>query len=231
MTRPDITTAIVYHSGYGHTRRMAEAVADGAAGTPVAIDAQGAIPEDGWRTLDAADAIVFGSPSYMGGPSWQFKRFADGSSRRAVEAVRREPLGETGRIARGEDERREAANLLDRQDLDVSQRGRRRSAGRNQTVRAPVRLRRRAGHAVLATQRGERIAVDPGHGRLRWHRHDESERVLRFAKRDPADEVLLTGHGVVKDQRLLDGDRWHVQCRPFPEDHARVRVARPLERR
>jgi multimeric flavodoxin WrbA len=31
--------------------------------------------------LAAADAIIFGSPTYMGGPSWQFKRFADASSK------------------------------------------------------------------------------------------------------------------------------------------------------
>ena len=28
-----------------------------------------------------ADAIVFGTPTYMGGPSWQFKKFADASSK------------------------------------------------------------------------------------------------------------------------------------------------------
>ena len=31
--------------------------------------------------LKAADAIIFGCPTYMGSPSWQFKRFADASSR------------------------------------------------------------------------------------------------------------------------------------------------------
>ncbi|WP_175564229.1 flavodoxin family protein, partial [Pseudomonas aeruginosa] len=28
-----------------------------------------------------ADAIVFGSPTYMGGPAWQFKKFADATSK------------------------------------------------------------------------------------------------------------------------------------------------------
>ncbi|MCX7742500.1 MAG: flavodoxin family protein, partial [Tepidimonas sp.] len=32
--------------------------------------------------LDAADAIVMGSPTYMGSVSWQFKKFADASSKR-----------------------------------------------------------------------------------------------------------------------------------------------------
>lgn len=78
-----IRTVIVYHSGYGHTVRMATAVAEGA-GTDsvlVAIDPEGNIPEDAWQTLADADAIVFGSPTYMGGPSWQFKKFADASSK------------------------------------------------------------------------------------------------------------------------------------------------------
>ena len=81
MAHASITTAIVYHSGYGHTKRMAEAVAEGAAASLIAIDAEGNILEHGWETLNAADAIIFGSPTYMGGPSWQFKKFADASSK------------------------------------------------------------------------------------------------------------------------------------------------------
>ena len=38
-------------------------------------------PAGGWETLAAADAIIFGSPTYMGGASWQFKKFADASSK------------------------------------------------------------------------------------------------------------------------------------------------------
>jgi len=72
---------IVYHSGYGHTRKVAEAVAAGSRGTLLAIDAEGNLPEGGWERLAAADAVVFGSPTYMGGPSWQFKKFADASSK------------------------------------------------------------------------------------------------------------------------------------------------------
>ena len=73
--------AIVYHSGYGHTKRMAEAVAEGARGELVAIDAEGNLTEAQWATLSEADAIVFGSPTYMGSVSWQFKKFADASSK------------------------------------------------------------------------------------------------------------------------------------------------------
>jgi NAD(P)H dehydrogenase (quinone) len=72
---------VVYHSGYGHTQRMAQAVADGAGARLLAIDADGNLPAGGWEQLKAADAIVFGSPTYMGSPSWQFKKFADASSK------------------------------------------------------------------------------------------------------------------------------------------------------
>ena len=73
--------AIVYHSGYGHTKRMAEAVAEGARGELVGIDAEGNITEAQWATLGKAEAIIFGSPTYMGSVSWQFKKFADASSK------------------------------------------------------------------------------------------------------------------------------------------------------
>ncbi len=73
--------AVVFHSGYGHTLRMAQAVADGAGAELVAIDAEGNLPEGGWDTLNAADAIIMGSPTYMGTVSWQFKKFADASSK------------------------------------------------------------------------------------------------------------------------------------------------------
>ncbi len=73
---------VVYHSGYGHTQKQAEAIAKGANAELVAIDAQGNLDDKSWEALDAADAIVMGSPTYMGSVSWQFKKFADDSSRR-----------------------------------------------------------------------------------------------------------------------------------------------------
>ena len=72
---------VVYHSGYGHTQRMAQSVAQGANAELLAIDADGNLPEGGWEQLAAADAIVFGAPTYMGNASWQFKKFADASSK------------------------------------------------------------------------------------------------------------------------------------------------------
>ena len=79
------TTAIVYHSGYGHTEVTARAVAAGAAkaGTSVLvkIDATGKIADTGWDILKSADAIIFGAPTYMGSASGQFKTFADASAK------------------------------------------------------------------------------------------------------------------------------------------------------
>lgn len=81
------TIAIVYFSGYGHTAKQAEAVEKGAASVAdatvktISIDKEGNLADADWTTLEAADAIIFGSPTYMGGPAWQFKKFADASSR------------------------------------------------------------------------------------------------------------------------------------------------------
>ena len=72
---------IVHHSGYGHTKKVAEAVAEASGGTLITIDAEGNLPAGGWEQIAAAQTIVFGSPTYMGGPSWQFKKFADASSK------------------------------------------------------------------------------------------------------------------------------------------------------
>ncbi|WP_310611280.1 flavodoxin family protein [Limnohabitans sp.] len=74
-------TVVVYHSGYGHTQRVAQFVAEGANATLVAIDADGNITDAEWETVNAADAIIFGSPTYMGMASWQFKKFADATSK------------------------------------------------------------------------------------------------------------------------------------------------------
>lgn len=38
-----INAVVIYHSGYGHTERMAAAVADGASATLIAIDSEGNI--------------------------------------------------------------------------------------------------------------------------------------------------------------------------------------------
>lgn len=78
-----IRVAIAYHSGFGHTAKQAEAVARGAAsvpGTEVSLHDVGAPTDEVWAALDRADAIVFGAPTYMGGPSAAFKTFAEGTA-------------------------------------------------------------------------------------------------------------------------------------------------------
>jgi NAD(P)H dehydrogenase (quinone) len=75
--------AIVYHSGFGHTAVQAESVATGArsvAGTEVTV-----VKVEEWEAhadaLNAADAIIFGSPTYMGSASAQFKTFMDATGK------------------------------------------------------------------------------------------------------------------------------------------------------
>jgi multimeric flavodoxin WrbA len=75
--------AVVYHSGYGHTAEQAKAVAKGAesvAGADVKLIAVGD-HETPWDELESADAIIFGSPTYMGSISAPFKKFMDESSK------------------------------------------------------------------------------------------------------------------------------------------------------
>lgn len=85
------TVAVVYFSAQGHTHQLAEAVAEGARGvagtTAELVRIVGAdITEGRWKnaaaldTLAAADAIVFGTPTYMGGYSAQMKTFIDAAS-------------------------------------------------------------------------------------------------------------------------------------------------------
>jgi NAD(P)H dehydrogenase (quinone) len=86
------TVSVLYFSGSGHTAKMAEAVAKGAAASGPKVNLlplcgedinQGRYQNDALLAqLDASDAIVFGSPTYMGGPAAQFKAFADATGER-----------------------------------------------------------------------------------------------------------------------------------------------------
>jgi NAD(P)H dehydrogenase (quinone) len=83
--------AIIYFSGTGNTHLMAEAIA---AGTQIIPDTKlqllritgEQIVNGRWKdeamvaSLNSADAIIFGSPTYMGGVAAQFKAFVDGAS-------------------------------------------------------------------------------------------------------------------------------------------------------
>ncbi|MGW4870860.1 flavodoxin family protein [Streptomyces chartreusis] len=85
MTTPVVS--IAYHSGFGHTAVIAEAVRAGAveAGAEVHLIRVDEITEEQWAILDASDAIVFGSPTYMGTASGAFHVFAEATSKRWAE--------------------------------------------------------------------------------------------------------------------------------------------------
>ena len=80
-----VNVAVVYHSGFGHTQALAEAVASGARSVGNTVNVA-LIPvaeaEARAEELDRADAIIFGSPTYMGSVSAEFAKFKDWSSRR-----------------------------------------------------------------------------------------------------------------------------------------------------
>lgn len=75
--------AIAYHSGYGHTKKLAEAVEHGVkiVEPKVSMIAVNEINDKDWEALNAADCIIFGCPTYMGGASADFKKFADATSK------------------------------------------------------------------------------------------------------------------------------------------------------
>ena len=85
------TVSVIYFSGAGHTTKLAEAVNKGAASVGgvithlIAINGDDIVKgryknDEVFAQLDASDAIIFGSPTYMGGPAAQFKAFADATA-------------------------------------------------------------------------------------------------------------------------------------------------------
>lgn len=86
-----VKLAVVYHSGYGHTDVVAEKVAEGARsveGVEVSIIKAADItsPDSpALGELDGVDAMVFGSPTYMGSAAATFKVFMEATSTRWME--------------------------------------------------------------------------------------------------------------------------------------------------
>lgn len=68
---------IVYATDYGNTKKMADAVSDGARSVPNTnvhlLEAESVSKE---ITLKA-DAIIIGTPVHMGSPDWRIKKFID----------------------------------------------------------------------------------------------------------------------------------------------------------
>lgn len=77
--------AVVYDSGYGHTEVVALKIVEGL--NAGGVNAQAVKAKDinenkfALEELDVFDGIVFGSPTYMGTVSAEFKKFMDLSSR------------------------------------------------------------------------------------------------------------------------------------------------------
>jgi NAD(P)H dehydrogenase (quinone) len=81
MSNP-IKVSVVYHSGYGHTVKIAQAVAQGVASVK-GVEVNLVKAEEAhldWSVLDNADAIIMGAPTYMGSLSAPFKAFMDATS-------------------------------------------------------------------------------------------------------------------------------------------------------
>ncbi len=78
------TISIAYHSGYGHTKVLAAAVREGLEsvdGTTAHVIDVTSMTDTAWELLNNSDAIIFGSPTYMGAVSGPFKIFMDQTSR------------------------------------------------------------------------------------------------------------------------------------------------------
>lgn len=88
------SVAVAYQSGFGHTAFLAEAVAAGArsAGAAVTLIRLGDLTEDDWQTLDTADAIIFGTATYMGNVSAAFQTFAEQTGRRCQQGTWRDKV-------------------------------------------------------------------------------------------------------------------------------------------
>ncbi len=69
---------IPYYSGAGHTALLARAISEGAGGAHV-IDVTQMSDAD-WDALDAAQAIAFGAPTYMGSTAARFDQFLEEAS-------------------------------------------------------------------------------------------------------------------------------------------------------
>ena len=72
--------AIAYHSGYGRTKVQAEYILKGlkeVKGVETYFIDVTTIDDKGWKQLDDSNAIIFGSPTYMGSVSAKFKEFME----------------------------------------------------------------------------------------------------------------------------------------------------------
>lgn len=74
---------IAYYTGSGHTKKLAEYAKEGALrvdGAHVDLVNVENLTDVPWDLFHRADAIIFGSPTYMGSVAGQFKSFMDETS-------------------------------------------------------------------------------------------------------------------------------------------------------
>jgi NAD(P)H dehydrogenase (quinone) len=79
-----VDIAIVYHSGFGHTKLQAEAVHRGVASI-AGVNARLLTTEEAIARLDELDsaaAIIFGCPTYMGSMSAEMKKFIEAAAKK-----------------------------------------------------------------------------------------------------------------------------------------------------
>ena len=87
-----MSVAIVYYSESGTTHQVAQCIGEGVGNVSGGCQllritdkhlTNCRFEDDGYLSIiDQSDAVIFGSPTYMGGPAAQFKAFADASSDR-----------------------------------------------------------------------------------------------------------------------------------------------------
>lgn len=88
------TIAVVHHSGFGHTSTLADAVAAGArdGGAEVTVIHVATMTDEDWDLLDNVDAMIFGSPTYMGNVSAGFQAFAEKTGQRCMDGTWRDKV-------------------------------------------------------------------------------------------------------------------------------------------
>lgn len=93
-TPSSASLAVLFHTGSGRTRVLADAVARGARAVPGAACTVVPVEDVGahWSVLDRADALVFGSPTHMAGVSAPMKVFLDSTSSRWAAQTWRDKL-------------------------------------------------------------------------------------------------------------------------------------------
>lgn len=75
--------SVIYHSKMGHTEKLAQAILKGAGHIEEVESKIFKVDEvtNNWDFINESDAIIFGSPTYMGTISAEFKEFMDKTSK------------------------------------------------------------------------------------------------------------------------------------------------------